>query len=89
MSQPSDPYEAILFNHSTEAEAIEIRTLMTSWDQATYPTLAASIVKHAQKHGFAEDYLRYLRKAATFNKKGRVKSSYQMEQSDGTKDKNF
>lgn len=43
---------------------------MTNWDQATYPTLAASIVKHTQKHGFTGDYLRYLRKAASFNKKG-------------------
>ncbi|WNZ27569.1 hypothetical protein HJG54_32390 [Leptolyngbya sp. NK1-12] len=69
MPQPVD-YEEILFNHYTEAEVAEIQTLMTNWDQATYPTLAASIVKHAQKHGFTGDYLRYLRKAASFNKKG-------------------
>jgi hypothetical protein len=70
MPQPVDPYEAILFNNYTEAEAAEIQTLSANWDRATYPTLAASIVKHAQKHGFAENYLRYLRKAANFNKKG-------------------
>jgi hypothetical protein len=70
MPQPLDPYEAILFDRYTEAETTEIQTLMANWDRATYPTLAASIVKHAQKHSFAEDYLRYLRKAANFNKKG-------------------
>ena len=70
MPQPVDPYEDILFNNYTEAEAAEIKTLSANWDRATYPTLAASIVKHAQKHGFSEDYLRYLRKAANFNKKG-------------------
>jgi hypothetical protein len=70
-SQPSeDAYEAILFENYTDAEIAEMQALMTDWNQATYPTLATSIVKHAQKHGFADDYLRYLRKAANFNKRG-------------------
>ena len=47
----------------------------SSWKpgKATYPTLPTSIVKQAQKHGFEDDYLRYLRKAANFNKKGSPK----------------
>ncbi|KAM3100911.1 hypothetical protein ACKFKF_10595 [Phormidesmis sp. 146-12] len=65
-----DPYESILFNSYTETEIEEIESLVTAWDKATYPTVAASIVRHANKHGFQNDYLRYLRKAASFNKKG-------------------
>ncbi|MGV0027581.1 hypothetical protein [Phormidesmis priestleyi] len=65
-----DFYEAILYDRYTNEEIVEIQRLMASWDRATYPTLPTSIVKHAQKHGFAGDYLRYLRKAANFNKKG-------------------
>ena len=71
--QPSDsidPYESKLFEGCTEAEISEIQALMNSWDQATYPTLATSIVRHAEKHGFPGEYLKYLRKAANFKKKG-------------------
>jgi hypothetical protein len=66
----TDRYETILYANYTEDEITEIQQLMASWDKATYPTLPTSIVKHAQKHGFDPDYLRYLRKAANFNKKG-------------------
>ena len=69
-SSATDPYEADLFQNYTDDAIAEIQTLMQSWDQATYPTLPTSIVKHADKHGFVGDYLRYLRKAANFNKKG-------------------
>jgi hypothetical protein len=54
----------------TEEEISEIQALMDSWDQATYPTLATSIEKHAEKHSFPGEYLRYLRKAANLKKKG-------------------
>jgi hypothetical protein len=72
LSQSSEPdaYETILFEKYTETEIDEIQVLLSTWDRATYPTIAVSVVKHAQKHGFAEDYLRYLRKAANFNKRG-------------------
>jgi hypothetical protein len=66
----TDPYEAILYAHYSSDEVAEIQQLMQAWDKATYPTLPTSIVKHAQKHGFEDNYLRYLRKAANFNKKG-------------------
>lgn len=65
-----DPYESELYSSYTETEIIEIQSLMADWDRATYPTLACSIVKHAKKHGFSEEYLRYLRKASNFNRKG-------------------
>lgn len=65
-----DRYEAILYDRYTHDEINEIQQLMEAWDKSTYPTLPTSIVKHTQKHGFEDDYLRYLRKAANFNKKG-------------------
>jgi hypothetical protein len=66
----TDPYAAILYSSYSSEEIAEIHQRMAGWDKATYPTLPASIVRHAEKHGFAGDYLRYLRKAANFNKKG-------------------
>lgn len=69
-AQFSDRYEIELFASYNDLERAEIRALSETWDRATYPTVAASIVKHAQKHGFTGEYLRYLRKAANFNKKG-------------------
>ena len=63
----TDSYEVQLYAGSSDEE---IQALMTGWDKATYPTLPASIVRHAQKHGFGGDYLCYLRKAFNFNKKG-------------------
>ncbi|MBE9013222.1 hypothetical protein IQ250_23780, partial [Pseudanabaenaceae cyanobacterium LEGE 13415] len=70
MTNPLDPYEQILSISYTEDEILEIEALMTDWDQATYSTIAHSIIDHAERHGFAGDYLRYLRKAKNFNKKG-------------------
>ena len=63
-------YETILFSGYTAAEVDEIQTLMATWDAATYTSIAHSIVDHADRHGFQTDYLRYLRKAKNFNKKG-------------------
>jgi hypothetical protein len=65
-----DLYQQILFEGYTEQEIAEIQILMQKWDKATYPTLANSIVDHADRHGFRANYLKYLRKAANFNKKG-------------------
>jgi glutathione peroxidase-family protein len=70
----SDIYEQILFNGYTESEIAEIKTLMESWDKATYPTLAKSIVNDADRHGFTGDYLKYLRNANNFRKKGARKT---------------
>ena len=65
-----DPYANELYSGYTEAEIAQMQTLMAEWNQTTYPTLATSIVKHPKKHGFTREYLRYLRKASNFNKKG-------------------
>lgn len=69
-----DPYQQILFEGYTEQEIAEIQILMQKWDKATYPTLANSIIDHAERHGFKANYLTYLRKAANFNKKGARKT---------------
>jgi hypothetical protein len=66
----TDPYEKILFAGYTDAESAEIKNIMEMWDKATYPTLANSIVDHANRHGLAGNYLKYLRKSINFNKKG-------------------
>jgi hypothetical protein len=65
-----DPYETLLYQNYTTEEVTEIQRCMLGWDKATYPTLPTSIVRHSQRHGFEDDYLRYLRKASNFNKKG-------------------
>ena len=59
-------YEEILYKGYTE---IEIKQLMENWEKATYPSLANSIVDHADRHNFRGNYLKYLRKADNFNKK--------------------
>jgi hypothetical protein len=69
-SQPTDPHEEILFTGYTEDEIVEIKILMKNWDKASYFTLANSIVDHADRHDFENNYLKYLRKANNFNKKG-------------------
>lgn len=69
-SHPTSPYEEILFKGHTEAEVAEIKILMRNWDKATYATLGNSIVYHADRHNFENNYLKYLRKAKNFNKKG-------------------
>jgi glutathione peroxidase-family protein len=71
----SDPYEDILFRGYTDEQIAEIKKLMETWDQATYPTLAYSIVDHADRHDFQNEYLKYLRKAANFNKRGARKKN--------------
>ncbi|HLP90026.1 MAG TPA: hypothetical protein VK184_15725 [Nostocaceae cyanobacterium] len=68
--QQPDPYEKILFEGYTDIEIAEIKNLMEKWDKASYPTLANSIIDHADRHGFTGNYLKYLRKAANFNEKG-------------------
>jgi hypothetical protein len=70
----TDSYQQILFEGYTEQEIAEIQILMQKWDKATYPSLGNSIVDHADRHGFKTNYLKYLRKAANFNKKGARKT---------------
>ena len=70
-----DPYADLLYSNYTDDEIAEMQRLMESWYKATYPTLATNIVKHAKKHGFEGDHLRYLRKASNFNKRG-AKTKY-------------
>lgn len=68
-------YEATLFSGYTDAEIEEMRSLMQAWTVATYTSVAHSIVDHAERHGFQDNYLRYLRKAKNFSKKGANRKS--------------
>jgi hypothetical protein len=43
---------------------------MANWDKTTYPSLTQGVVDHANRHNFGDNYLKYLRKANNFNKKG-------------------
>ncbi|NET55775.1 MAG: hypothetical protein F6K47_06295 [Symploca sp. SIO2E6] len=70
----NDSYQQILVAGYSDSEIAEIHILMQKWDKATYPTLANSIVDHANRHGFKGNYLKYLRKAANFPKKGARKT---------------
>lgn len=69
-TQQTELYQKLLFTGYTDEEITEIKNLMEMWDKATYPNIANSIVDHADRHGFAGNYLKYLRKAANFHKKG-------------------
>lgn len=53
----------------------EAKQLMSKWDKATYDNLSDSIRDHAKRHGFGNDIPKYLRKAASFNKKGAKKTT--------------
>ena len=58
-----------------ESQMREIERLMQGWGQASYDSVAHCIVNHANRHGYPGNYLKYLRKAANFNKKRSRKSS--------------
>ena len=89
-----DPYEATLYLTVTSSKVIAIQELIQNWDQATYPSIPTSVVKHANKHGFRDKYLRYLCKARNFSKKGSrkkylPKNIFLMVQQDGIRAMNF
>lgn len=46
-----DPYQQILFQGYGDREVAEIQTLLQKWHKATYPTIANSIVDHANRQG--------------------------------------
>ena len=51
----------------------EYKKLLSQWDKASFDSLSKSIRYHSKKHGFGDDYVKYLRKASNFNKKGAKK----------------
>jgi hypothetical protein len=71
-----DPWLDKLFSVAqNESQVREIESLMLRWGQGSYDSVAHCIVNHANRHGYPGDYLKYLRKAANFNKKRSRKSS--------------
>lgn len=72
----NDPWLDKLFSVAqNEAQVKEIERLMQRWGQANYESVSHCIVDHANRHHYPGNYLRYLRKAASFNKKRARKSS--------------
>lgn len=63
-------YKEILLANYDGVEVKEIQTLLEAWDQATYRSVYHSVFDHANRHGYENNYLRYLRKASNFNKRG-------------------
>lgn len=67
----SDQFLIQLLESYTSAEAAEIQQYISEWDDATYMSVAQSILDHANRKGI--DPLKYLRKAHNFNKKGAIR----------------
>ncbi len=71
-----DPWERILFKPSySEQQVREIQQRMQNWTQATYDSVAHSIIDHTFRHGYNDNYLEYLRRADSFNRRGAQKSN--------------
>ena len=66
----SDVWEELLLAGYNNTEQYEIRRLMAGWGNGSLNTPAHCIVYHANRHGFLNKYLLYLRVANNFNKKG-------------------
>lgn len=72
----NDPWLDKLFSVAkNESQVHEIEKLMQRWGQASYDSVAHCIVDHANRHRFYGDYLKYLRKSHSFNKKRSRKRS--------------
>ncbi|KAB8144824.1 hypothetical protein F8S13_03020 [Chloroflexia bacterium SDU3-3] len=70
--EPSiDPWEQRLFKPDYNEQQIrEIQERMQHWDRSSYDSVAHSIVDHAGRHGFGDNFLEYLRRADRFNTRG-------------------
>jgi hypothetical protein len=67
----NDPWEAKLFKPSySEQQKNQVRTLTERWDEGTYSSKAHSIVDHSTRHGYGDNYIKYLMDAAGFNTRG-------------------
>ena len=79
-ARKAENVEKQLFEVRTEAEISEMKQLMEEWDQATYSSVGESIIDHRRRHGFGDDYLRYLRKRAILTREAHRNGFYLMEQ---------
>ena len=75
-----DPWEEELYRGRSPQEIAEIQSRLNNWDQSTFGSTAESAVKHARKHASGSDYLKYMRRAESFNKKG----AHKQQNADGT-----
>ena len=61
----NDLWQDQLFSAAqNEQQEKEIKKLMQNWGKSSYDSVAHCIVDHANRHGFAKNKLKYLRKAA-------------------------
>ncbi len=59
-----------ILTHNACPPLSEAKQLMKMWDKRSFRTLSDSIRYHAGKHGGGSDPWKYMRRAASFNKKG-------------------
>jgi hypothetical protein len=67
---PQDPWEDSLVRDYNDSQRAEIKRHLEKWDKATYESEAHSVVNHAQRHGYGNNYLEYMRRASNFNTRG-------------------
>lgn len=61
-------FDRQIFAEYTDEEIREIRELMILWSAGTYSSVAESIIDHAERKDYENNYLEYLRDAAKFDK---------------------
>jgi hypothetical protein len=61
-------FDRQIFAEYTEEEIREIQQLMTLWNVGTYSSVSESIIDHAYRKDYDNNYLQYLRDAAKFDK---------------------
>ena len=61
-------FDRKIFAQYTEVEIAEIQKLMTLWNMGTYSSIAESIIDHAYRKDYEDNFLEYLRDASNFDK---------------------
>lgn len=78
----TDPYWDELTEGYTDVEISELKQYLLEWEAGTYDSVVHRVIKHAARKRF--DWLRYLRKASNFNKKGAKRAPKLEYRPDGT-----
>ena len=61
-------FDRQIFAQYRESEITEIQELMRLWSAGTYSSVAESIIDHAQRKDYEDNFLQYLQDAANFDK---------------------
>ncbi len=62
-------FDRQIFAQYTEEEITKIQKLMRLWSAGTYSSVAESIIDHAYRKDYEDNYLEYLQDAANFDKR--------------------